>query len=132
MTVFVDTSALLAVLERRDANHGSAGEIWHRLITDQVELRTNSYVVAETSALVQRRIGMDGARDLHRVAVPALSVRFVDAALHDRAVTALLAAARRSVSLVDWASFEQMREERLGEAFAFDADFEDQGFRTLR
>jgi predicted nucleic acid-binding protein len=33
--------------------------------------------------------------------------------------------------LVDWVSFEVMRRERIESAFAFDADFDAQGFRTI-
>ncbi len=46
-------------------------------------------------------------------------------------MAALLAAGHRSVSLVDWVSFELMRAERIDCAFAFDADFARQGFATV-
>ncbi len=47
-------------------------------------------------------------------------------------MSSLLAASRRSVSLVDWTSFELMREERLIDAFAFDDDFAAHGFTVRR
>lgn len=131
MTVFIDTSALLAVLNELDPDHHRADATWADLLDDGQALRTHSYVAVETAALVQHRHGMDGARALHTEVLPALSVRFVEPELHSRAVTALLAANRRSVSLVDWTSFELMREEGITEAFAFDDDFVDQGF-TVR
>jgi predicted nucleic acid-binding protein len=129
--VFVDTSALYAVLDADDDNHASAATEWGRLLDDGMTLRTHSYVVVETAALVQYRLGMEAAGALHRDVLPALSVRFVDRALHGSATTALLAANRRRVSLVDWTSFEVMRSEHLTEAFAFDPDFTDQGFRVV-
>ena len=42
-----------------------------------------------------------------------------------------ITAIRRKVSFVDWVSFEVMRRAGVASAFAFDADFETQGFRTV-
>ncbi len=131
MTVFVDTSAILAVLIADEVEHERAARAWADLVRGGERLRTHNYVIVEVAALVQRRRGMDAARALHAELLPALSVRFVDHDLHRRAVTALLAADRRSVSLVDWTSFELMREEGISAVFAFDDDFAGQGF-TVR
>lgn len=131
MTVFVDTSALYAVLDADDRNHPAAATEWTRLLDEGTVLRTHSYVVVETAALIQHRLGMDAAGALHRDVVPALSVRFVDRVLHHAATIALLAAGHRHISLVDWTSFELMRSEHLGKAFAFDADFTGQGFQVV-
>lgn len=129
MTVLVDTSALVAVLVATDPDHEVADRAWRWLLGSGIGLRTHSYVVVETTALVQRRHGLEAARSLHLDILPVISVRYVDPDLHRRAVTALLAAGRRAVSLVDWTSFELMREEGITEAFAFDEDFMEQGFR---
>jgi uncharacterized protein len=43
----------------------------------------------------------------------------------------VLAAGRRQISLVDWTSFTVMRERTITHAFAFDDDFERQGFETF-
>ena len=56
-------------------------------------------------------------------------MEWVDEALHGRAITALLAAANRDISLVDWTSFELMRARGIDHALAFDSDFDDQGFQ---
>lgn len=127
--IFVDTSALYALLDRDDASHDTAVELWpglrgHRLVT-------HGYVVVEVLALVQRRLGMRAVRTVVDAFLPLLEVRHPDAALLDRASTALLAHDSRQVSLVDWTSFELMRAERIRSAFAFDDDFAHQGFRLL-
>lgn len=127
MSVFVDTSALYAVLDRDDANHEAAATAYESLL-DRTTLLTHSYVVVETSALVQRRLGMEAVRVLSDDVLPALEVAFVDESLHRAAVGAMLAAGNRDVSLVDWTSFELMRRLGVGEAFAFDEDFAQQGF----
>ena len=131
VSLFVDTSALYALLDVSDSEHHVAAGEWDRLRTEQLTLRTHNSVVLETAALLQRRLGMGAAADLLRHFAPVLSVRFVDRALHGHAMTSLLAADRRAVSLVDWTSFEMMRDERVTEAFAFDGHFAEQGF-TLR
>ncbi len=131
MTVFVDTSGLYAVIDFDDSRHRAADQIWTELLTSHTPLRTHSYVLVELSALVQARLGMEAARLLHDDVMPLISVRFVDLELHRQSVTALLAAGNRSLSLVDWTSFELMRDEGLTQAFAFDDDFSRQGFNTL-
>lgn len=131
MSVFVDSSGLYPLFDSDSAEHHVAAEEWTRLLDEGAALRTHCYVVVETAALLQRRIGMAAATALHQAVVPLLSVRYVDRKLHDEATTSLCAASRRKVSLVDWASFGMMRDEHLTEAFAFDGHFVEQGF-TLR
>ncbi len=92
---------------------------------------THNYVLVETSALVQRRLGIAAVDTfVNELSAPA-TVMWVDADLHERAVTALLAARRRQVSLVDWTSFELMRRRAITSAFAFDEDFRAQGFTVV-
>jgi predicted nucleic acid-binding protein len=129
VTVFVDTSALYALLDADDAEHEAAAAVWPALLDG--ELRTHSYVVVETMSLAQSRLGLDAVRTLATDIMPVLSVRWVDQRLHDSATTALLAASRRGLSLVDWTSFELMRAEHIDTAFAFDDDYVTQGFALV-
>ena len=131
-SVFVDTSAVYAALDGDDRRHGEAATSWARLFDGledaTVDAFTHSGIVVEAAALVQHRLGMAAARALHHDLLPLLEITSVDAPLHRRAVAALLAANRREVSLVDWTSFELMRERALDTAFAFDDRFWEQGF----
>jgi predicted nucleic acid-binding protein len=132
--VLLDTSAIYAVLDADDDCHSAAVAGWDRLLdgvdTGGVEPLTHSGIVVETAALVQHRLGMPGAEALHRDLLPLVRVVWVDEVLHERAVAALLAAARREVSLVDWTSFELLRARALDTAFAFDRHFWEQGFTS--
>ena len=130
MNVFIDTSAIYAVLDRDDVNHARAGESYVSLL-DQASLLTHAYVVVEATALVQRRLGVEAVRLLVDDILPAVELTLVDEALHRAAVGAMLAAGDRDVSLVDWTSFELMRRRGVTEAFAFDDDFAKQGFGVL-
>lgn len=130
MTTFVDTSALLPQLSTSDDAHDRAVETFASVIRRD-RLLTHSYVVVETTALTQARLGLEAARALLRDILPLLEIRWVDAALHEAAATALLAAGRRETSLVDWMSFEVMHREGIDIAFAFDRDFARQGFKLI-
>jgi predicted nucleic acid-binding protein len=132
VSTFVDTSGLYAVLSADDSNHDLAAQ-WFRDRANESSdsLKTHNYVVVKTAALVQRRLGPQGLRDLIDGLLLPLRVLCVEEELHRRATSALLAGIRRRVSLVDWVSFEMMRESGIEEAFAFDRDFEAQAFRTV-
>jgi predicted nucleic acid-binding protein len=93
-------------------------------------LVTHNYVVLETVALLQRRLGISAVHRLQDLLAP-IEVAWVDEVTHRSAIAALLAASRRDVSLVDRVSFEVMRERGIGEAFAFDPEFAREGFTTL-
>ena len=130
MGVFVDTSALYAVLDRDDDNHALAAEAFSSLL-DRELLLTHGDVAVEATALVQRRLGMDAVRALVDDVLPAFELVFVDESLHHAALAALLASGARDVSLVDRTSFELMRRRGVTEAFAFDDDFHREGFTVL-
>lgn len=129
-SVFVDTSALYAVLDRDDVNHAAAAECYRALL-DDASLLTHAYVVVETASLVQRRLGMEAVRALADDMLPSFDVTIVDESMHRAAISGLLAAGDRDVSLVDWTSFELMRSRGVNTAFAFDDDFSEQGFSVL-
>ena len=131
MSVFVDTSALYAVLDRGDEFHGSATESWIRLLSAGESLVTSNYVVVECFALVQSRLGMDAVRVFNDDVLPVLSVLWMAAESHSSAAQAVLAAGRRDLSLVDCSSFLLMRQAGLRTAFAFDKHFSEQGFEVL-
>ena len=129
MKVFVDTSALFALVTADDANHRVARETWQVLLDEGATLLTSSYVVVEASGLFQARLGLEAVRALHENLLPVLTTVLVPRETHDLAVRILLAAGRRKLSLVDCTSFELMRREGIDVAFAFDRHFEEQGFR---
>jgi predicted nucleic acid-binding protein len=92
MSVFVDTSALLAMLDRREQNHATAKAAFEDLISRDEDLVCTNYVLVETFALVQSRLGMEAVRVFQDDVAPLLRVEWVDAQSHASSVAALLTA----------------------------------------
>ncbi len=131
MVTLVDSSALYAYLDAGDRNHAAARDAFTALLEAGDRLITHNYVVVESSALVQRRLGVEAVRSLFDDLLPVIEIRWIDEATHRLAAAAMLGSLSRSISLVDWTSFVVMREMTLDRAFAFDADFVGQGLRTI-
>ena len=131
MSVFLDTSALFAVLDADDRYHAGADEVWRELIAGTEDLVSTNYVLVETFALIQRRLGMAAVRTLDEDILPLVRVLWIGESDHRSAVTAFLTVGRRELSLVDCVSFLVMRRQDIRVAFAFDQDFQAQGFDTL-
>lgn len=130
MSVFVDTSALLALVNPSDDHHLLATATFAGVEDDQVLVTTN-YVVVETLALVQRRLGLATLFTLRHEILGALEVAWVDRHAHEVALDALESQGKRQVSFVDHASFGFMRTAKVRTAFAFDDDFRDAGFDVV-
>lgn len=131
MQAFVDTSALVTLLDLEDEEHPAVAKAWAQLRDESSALVTTNYVVAEASAVCQRRLGMSAARALWGEIVPLLSVSWVDETLHRRAASVMLTANRRDLSLVDCVSFDVMRRLGIQRVFALDEHFREQGFDCL-
>lgn len=131
MALFADTSAFFAISAEGDRRYADALRFWQECIDAREELVSTNYVVVETFVLMQRRLGLAAARRFQTDIVPVLQVEWIDEPTHRSAVAATLSAGLRNLSLVDCVSFEVMRRLGLDQVFAFDADFENQGFRCL-
>lgn len=131
MVVYVDTSAMLAILHAEDTNHAKAIETWLNLAQGEIDLVCNNYVLVEAFSLLQRRYGLEKARALQERIAPLLDIDWLDEDLHSDAVNSLLTANRRQLSLVDCSSFATMRRLRIESVFTFDEHFKEQGFKVM-
>lgn len=131
MSIFVDTSALLTILDAAEQRHEQAHRVWIHLLDGNENLVSTNYVLVETIALAQNRLGLASVAALQQDVVPALAITWIDEAVHESAVGALLTAGRRRLSLVDCTSFEIMRRLGIRQVFAFDPHFAEQGFECL-
>lgn len=127
MRVFVDTSALYALLADDDPPHERAVATWRTLLGES-DLVTHNYVHVEASQLVRNRLGRDAVGVLVDVVLPSIETAWIDDHMHARALAAWRAAGWTG-SLVDHMSFAYMRQAGIEVAFAYDRDFEVAGFR---
>ena len=122
---------MFAVLDADDRYYPRARELWEQLIAISEDLVCTNYVLIETFALIQRRLGMEAVRTFEEDVSPLIRVYWVSESDHRSGVTALLTAGRRDFSLVDCLSFLVMRRLDLRVAFTFDEDFLAQGFENF-
>ncbi len=131
MVVFVDTTALYALMSQRDLNHERALAQWQEWLESPVDFITSNYVILETASLIQNRLGIQALKEFNAKALPLLDVYWISEEVHKISMQMLLDTNRRQLSLVDCSNFAVMNELGLNSAFAFDQHFAEQGFAVL-
>lgn len=127
--VFVDTSALIALIDRADPRHEAARSTL--LALSDRELVTHGYVVAETLAVARRRFGVDGVVAMIDDLLPILAVLPVEASVHADAQSRYRASLPSGTSFVDQVSFGIMAQASIETAFALDVDFATAGVSVV-
>jgi predicted nucleic acid-binding protein len=129
---FVDTSAWYPLVVSKHPDHARLGARLRTLIREHHRLVTTNLVVAETHALLLRRVGRPTALTFVRTVYESPNV-----VVHSTREIEL--AAERSwlarftdqdFSLADAVSFAVMTERRIREALTLDAHFVVAGFQT--
>ena len=131
MSVFADTSGLYALLVGSEEGHADLVQAFRDVLTGNRPLWTTSYVLIETIALLQNRVGLEPVRDFDEHVFPLLSVEWVSEDLHRRGARRLSRENRRRLSLVDCVSFEFMRQQGISDVLGLDRHFEEAGYRLL-
>ena len=129
--VFVDTSAIMALLVSTEDNHLKAQNVFNKLEITQASLYMTSYVLVELYALIGRRFGPRAVERFRRDMSPVFRVTWVDEDLHEAGLDLLLKQKNRRLSLVDAVSFVFMEQNRITDVFAFDSHFTKSGFNVL-
>ena len=128
MRIFADTSGLFALLVQNDHMHIRAKQNFAYFARHRSHLLTSSFVLVETVALLQRRVGLSAVHDFQLKIVPLLEIIWVNVDWYTRAIQRLFALNHRNISLVDGLSFEIMDSLELDFAFSFDKHFPENGF----
>lgn len=131
MTTFLDTSAVLALLDADDQRHSDVDAAWRELVLSNEKVISSNYVLVELLALVQRRLGMEAVRAIQEILVPFIDVEWINAESHTAAMKDFLEASRRRLSFVDCTSFEVMRRREIRRVFAVDGHFAEHGFEQI-
>lgn len=129
--VWVDTGAVLAVLDAGHPSHTVFASTYGMLVDSGSPLATSDYVVVELAALLPRDLGREALRMFAADVLPILDLRWADPQTHRAAFAALLASAADGTSLVDHVSFEIMRRDGIRTALSPDDGFRRQGFEVL-
>ena len=103
-----------------------------KLLEESAEIHVTSYVLLETMALLQARVGLEAARQFENVLRPLLQVHWVDELLHEKAFKRLELRGTRGVSLVDCTSFVTMEDAGIRSVFGYDEHFTDEGFHLVK
>lgn len=131
--VFLDTSGLYALADRKDARHPAAAECVRGLALAGVRLVLTDYILDEALTLARVRAGTDAALKLLEVVErsAAFSLVWVGPERFDAAKTFFRKQADHAYSFTDCTSFVVMRELKLREAVTTDRHFAEAGFKPL-
>lgn len=125
--IFLDTSAIYALADTDDQMHEDALRMFRSAQESNEEFLTHSYVLVESAALLQRRLGFKVALAFLEEA-NAFTVVWVDQELHSQGVEYLRQRNLANVSLVDALSLLLMHGKGLQSYLGFDKHFTDAGF----
>lgn len=122
LIAFVDSSAIVAMVDANDQAHGPAVSAYAELLREGYKLFTTNFVVAETVQLLGAGVGTDVARRWlrdHR-----LPVYHADEQDEHRAKALVISArSSRGLSYVDAVSLVVMEKFGVADAFAVDPHF---------
>jgi len=132
--IFTDTSALIAVLNKKDQYHGQASAALTAILKSPVTLLITTHIFAETVTRIARKVSPQAAitagthiRNYARIVIVTPTQEAVDQAweifrsYHDQ-----------QFSFVDCISFAVMQEMGLSQSFAFDKHFTIMGFENIK
>lgn len=132
--VFIDTSAFVALVDRRDNNHRAAARALKALAKARTPLITSTYVADEVITLVRMRISHAAALVAGEALLRSKWCRLleVDPATRESAFRLFARYDDQSFSFTDCTSFALMQALDADEAFTFDRkDFAAAGFTAL-
>jgi uncharacterized protein len=129
--VFIDTSAFYALMDSSDRYHEKARKLWISLLDEESHLKTTNYIIIETLALIQSRLGFEAAHLFSGNILALMDILWVDEPRHNLAFELWLSLGRKKSSLVDCVSFITMRYYSLEHVFGFDRHFDEQGFKIM-
>ena len=126
-TVFVDTSGFYALLDATDPAHKKIAAAFLQAEKEGWRLVTTNYVVHESWAIIQHRLGWKALDAFLDVVLPACEVEYAAEALFALGAVRCRQARQRKLSLSDCISLEFVRQKRIMFAIAEDEHFRREG-----
>jgi len=131
-SLFIDTSAWMALFSRRDQYHEDADRTFRKAVESKRRLFTTNLVLAETHRLVLQRVGIRAAATaLAKIeASPLVRIEFAGAAHHQSAKNWIEKLKDHPISYTDAISFAVMEAAGCTDAMTFDHHFRLAGFAS--
>jgi len=130
--IFIDTSAFLAISNKKDEHHEEAVEFLKSIMDGKrfTRIVTSDYVIDETVTRIRFAVGHGGAvgwlKNIEASGV--LEVLRVDEEIFERSIELFKKYSDKSLSFTDCTSFALMEKKKIMHSFTFDGDFEKAGF----
>ena len=130
MKAFLDTSGFYALVSSTDKFHVNARDAYESLILDDVPLYTSSYVLVESIALIQRRLGYSVLKAFVESVTEVFSIIWVGEKTHRDAWALVEQRQGREFSFVD-ATTILIAKDIDAHVVTFDDSFKKVGIKTL-
>ena len=130
--IFVDTGAWYALSDPQERRHTDALSLFGKISSGRFgRVLTTDYVLDEAYTLVRMRLGLPAVRSLHKLTTSSKSLQLLRVSENDfeKAVQLMLGHEDKRWSLTDCTSFVLLHELGVVDAFTFDRNFTEAGFR---
>lgn len=129
MKVFIDTSAWIALFNKKDQFHDVAVEIIKTLERD--ELATSDFVLGEFLGAGKRALSHTALIKSGKIILRLVDFLAVDKEVRKESLKKWGDSFSKAVSFVDWSNFVLMNQHGIDKIFAFDEDFLKMGLKVV-
>ncbi|HXX53717.1 MAG TPA: PIN domain-containing protein [Thermodesulfovibrionales bacterium] len=128
--VFVDTSALVALFDRKDRNHLRAKALLEKIRTDRTHMIITDCILAECVTIVLSAAGHHAAVAVGELILGSkiIQITWLDESTKRRAWDFFKKRSDKTFSFTDCTSFAVMKELGMAKYFSFNSDFKKAGF----
>ncbi|MDQ7031433.1 MAG: PIN domain-containing protein [Desulfonauticus sp.] len=102
-----------------------------KLIFSRTSLFCSNYILVETLALVQRRLGMNAVKIFKDDVLSIIEIIWINENIHNEGMNLFISENKRKLSFVDCISFVTMKHYGINIAFTFDSHFFKEGFNCI-
>ncbi len=127
----MDSTAIVAAAVENDVNHSDATRLLDVLIALNELLWTHNYVIVEPFAVIQRELGLEAALTFQAEFTDFAMLHWITEDDHRLATRRLRERSRQPISLVNYVSFIVMEKYGCRDAFAYDSEFQTEGFNLV-
>ena len=124
-SIFIDSSAWIALFSRRDQHHEEADRVFRAMVVSKRRILTTNLVLAEIHRLLLYRAGIQAAAAaLEKIeSSPLVEIVFADASNHQSAKDWIKKLQNHPISYTDAVSFSVMKATGCREALTYDGHF---------